>query len=191
MIHYIDDLDWECCAVIVWINLNKTATQAFSQFPVTFKCLEIYTKNSVSSNLRKLVFWTECWGYVIWVIWSKIFYLEEQGQKCPVRNFWTVCITAMKLYTFWNQKDTNNSFFKWRINFADVSKNYVYCKNTLIFSCSLVFFNCSALNDNRTTSIQIIIQGLQICNWGWYFTIFNVLCWCQLIFDFRKKTTSR
>ena len=34
---------------------------------------------------------------------------------------------------------------------------------------------------------QIIIQGLHICNWKWYFKILNVFCQCRLIFDFQKK----
>ena len=41
-------------------NLNKTATQDFLQFSVSFMCLEAYTKNPLSFDLRKLFFLAGC-----------------------------------------------------------------------------------------------------------------------------------
>ena len=43
-------------AVIIRINLNKTATQAFLQISLSFMCLETYTKNPLSSDLLKSFF---------------------------------------------------------------------------------------------------------------------------------------
>ena len=68
-------------AVIIWVNLNKTAVQAFWQFSVSFMCLETYTKNTLLSNLRNCFFGLNVKAYVIWVIWDNIFYLEEEGQN--------------------------------------------------------------------------------------------------------------
>ena len=50
-------LEYTFSAVIILINLNKTAIQAFLQFSVSFICLETYTKNPFSCDLRKLIFW--------------------------------------------------------------------------------------------------------------------------------------
>ena len=42
------------------MNLNKTATQDFLQFSVSFMCLETYTENPNFPKLGKSIFWTEC-----------------------------------------------------------------------------------------------------------------------------------
>lgn len=41
------------------ISHNKTATQTFSQFSVSFICLNTYNKNPLLSDLWKSAFWTE------------------------------------------------------------------------------------------------------------------------------------
>ena len=41
-------------------NLTKLQHKLFLYFPVSYICLDTYTKNLYPSDLRKLVFWTEC-----------------------------------------------------------------------------------------------------------------------------------
>ena len=86
------------CTVIIWIKLKETATLIFWNFLLVL-CIETYTKNPLSSDFWKLIF---CLN-IVWVIWGSIFYLQEQGQKCPACNVWTICRMAMKFGTFWNQ----------------------------------------------------------------------------------------
>ena len=82
-------------------------------------------------------------------------------------------------------EDINNIVSKWPFNFADISKNYFYCENAWIFHILVFSFNYIAVSDKK--KLQIILQSLQIFNWAWCFTILCVFCWCQVIFDFRKK----
>ena len=105
--------------------------------------------------------------------WISIFYLGRR-----VKNGLPV---TFELYAWWKWNlarfeinlcsgGTNNSFLKWQINFADVSKNYVYCENTLNFHIVVFSFDYIAV---MTIELQIIIQSLHMCTWAFLKLFFS------------------
>ena len=127
--------------VITWINHNKTATHAFLHFLYVLCVLRLALKICFhltcrswffQLNVKPILFWLSGVAYFIW--------RRSVKNAIPVTSElhpeWQWKLVYFEINLWW--ENTNNSSWKWLINFADSSKNYIYC-TALMFHIVISF----------------------------------------------------